>query len=213
MSGGAEAKSAVNPNLIYALIVFGLIMTACAGYLQPMLEDTRQVTLSARDAITGLNVQISDLAARRAREEVERRNFVKLEKDGFLGEQNRLNAARILEQLRIRHRIADLEYQIDAVETIPVLRQADGAGVMLSSSEISLTLNGFLDIDARDFSNAVRHGMPGHISLRQLEIVKLEPPAQELLADIRRGGGRALVRAKMVLQWQVAKISDSAAGL
>ncbi|HEX4890149.1 MAG TPA: hypothetical protein VFW37_07255, partial [Alphaproteobacteria bacterium] len=140
-------------------------MTACAGYLQPMLEDTRQVTLSARDAIAGLNVQISDLAARRAREEVERRNFVKLEKDGFLGEQNRLNAARILEQLRIRHRIADLEYQIDAVETIPVLRQADGAGVMLSSSEISLTLNGFLDIDARDFSNAVRHSMPGHISL------------------------------------------------
>ena len=188
MTGNTAAQSSVMQGFAAATVIFALIMWACVGYLRPELANYRQMTNAALDATVSINAQINDLAARKARDDADRREFQMLEKDGFLGEQNRLNAARILERLRVQHRIAGLEYQIDAVDKVTIPGQPENTGVM-SSSKISLNMRGFLDSDMRDFTTAIQRGLPGHVSHRQIEIVKLDPPANDLLALISRGGG------------------------
>lgn len=92
-------------------------------------------------------------------------------------------------------------------------RQAENSSVIMNKSRISITLHGFLDTDLRDFSDSVRHSLPGHISLREIRIDRLATPTRDQLASISRGGGEDLVRATLVLQWRVTQLPDKAAGL
>ena len=130
--------------------------------LQPVLDNNRRNEIKAKlkiieDALTicaavSINVQINDLAARKARDDADHRAFESLEKDGFLGEQNRLNAARILKRLHVRRRIASLEYQIETVDKVTILGQTENTGIVMSSSQISLNMRGFLDSDMHGFT-------------------------------------------------------------
>lgn len=213
MSEQPPSRSSRMRNLIQALAIFVLIMAGCYGYLRPKLSETQNLTLEAQDATRGIREQINDIAARRQRDARDRGRYEALEKSGFLGDQNRLNAARILENLRVRHRVTGMEYQIDAVEAVPVTRQADNASLIIKNSKIAMTLHGFLDSDLLDFSEAAQRSLPGHVSLREIFIEKLADPTQDQLMAISRGGGIDLARAMLVLQWRVAQTPDQAAGV
>jgi hypothetical protein len=213
MSEQPPARSSRTRNLIQVLAVFLLIMAACYGYLRPKLAETQQLTMAAQDATRGIREQINDISARKQRESVDRSRYEALEKTGFLGDQNRLNAARILENMRVRHRVTGMEYQIDAVESIPVTRQQDNAGLIIRNSKIDMTLHGFLDSDMIDFSEAAQRSLPGHVTLKEIFIEKLADPTQDQLMAISRGGGIDLVRATLVLQWRVAQTPAQAAGV
>ncbi len=213
MTGRLEAQSSVSKGFVAALIIFVLIMVACVGYLKPELTRYRQMTAAARDTAVSLHVQMKDISAREARDVVERRKFEELEKVGFLGQQNRLQAARLLEKLRIQYRVSGLEYQIEPVQTLSVLRQPENSGVMMSVSKISLSMRGFLDGDLRDFAMAVKRSFPGHITLTAMEMTKLTQLDNELLVKISRGGGTELVGGTVEMQWQVARPAKDDAGL
>lgn len=212
MTDSTAAQSRLTRGFTITLVIFILIMWGCFGYLQPELASYQQMTGAARDAAVSVNVQISDLAARKARDHADRRTFESLEKDGFLGEQNRLNAARILEMLRVQHRIVGLEYQIEAVDKVTILGQADNTGTVMSSSKISLNMRGFLDSDMHDFTAGVQRDLPGHVAVTAIEVVKLASPSNVLLAAIRRGGGTELVSASVELQWQVVQPAKETGG-
>jgi len=213
MTGNTAAQSFLMQGFAAAMAIFVLIMWACFGYLRPELVNYRQMTNSALDAAVSINAQIKDLAARKTRDDADRREFQMLEKDGFLGEQNRLNAARILERLRVQHRISGLEYQIGAVDKVTIPGQPENTGIVMSSSKISLNMRGFLDSDMRDFTAAIQSGLPGHVTVIEIEIVKLASPGNDLLALISRGGGTELVSATVELQWQAVQPAKEAAGM
>ncbi len=213
MTDRMAAQSSLMQGFVAALVVFILIMGACFGYLQPELTSYQQMTAAALDAAVSVNAQMNDIAARRARDDADRRQFEMLEKDGFLGGQSRLNAARILEILRVKHRISGLEYQIEPVQILSVPGQDENKGVAMSSSKISLSMRGFLDNDLRDFTAAVKRSLPGHVTVTAIEMVKLTPLSNELLANISRGGGGELVSGTVELQWQVVHPTKESAGL
>lgn len=213
MTGRLEARSSVSKGFVAALVIFALIMVACVGYLRPELTRQKQMTAATRDAAISLNVQMNNISARKARDDAERREFETLERVGFLGQQNRLEAARLLEKLRIQHRISGLEYQIEPVQMLSILRQPENEGVIMSVSKISLSMRGFLDGDLRDFTMAVKRGLPGHITLTAMEMTKLTPLDNELLVEISRGGGTELVGGTAEMQWQVARPAKNDAGL
>lgn len=213
MTGHITGKSPVRRVFILLLIIFVLIISACVFYLLPELASNRRMTAAADDAATGINAQMNDIAAREARQQADRSKFEMLEKEGFLGPQNRLDAARILEKLRVQHRIAGLEYQIEPVQALSILRQPENTGVVMSISKITLSLRGFLDGDLHDFIEALKRGLPGHVTVTGMEMEKTAPLSDELLADISRGGGSGLVRGAVELQWQVAQPAYENPGL
>lgn len=212
MTGDSSAQSSVTQGFIGALVIFLLIMAACFGYLKPALVTTRQMTAAANDAVITINVQMNDINAHKARDAEDRGKFEALKKQGFVGPQDRLNAARILESLRVKHRISGLEYQIDPVETLSLLRQPENTGEMISVSEISMSMLGFTDGDIRDFINAVARDLPGHVSITEVELEKLSAPDDALLAQIRSGGGKELVRGSLKLLWQAVHINQEDSG-
>lgn len=204
MTGNIAGQTPVMQKFILVLIIFTLIISACLFYLLPELASYQRMTASADSASAGLNVQINDVAVRKAREDADRSKFEMLEKEGFMSQQDRLNAARILEILRIQHRMTGLEYQIEPVRMVPVLRQPENTGVTMSVSKISLGLRGFLDGDAHDFIKALKRGLPGHVVITELELEKIIPLSDELLAHISSGDGGELVKGSVELQWRSA---------
>ncbi len=213
MTDRTAMQSSPTQGFAIAIVIFGLIIGACYGYLIPELDRYQQMTDAARDATINVNVQMGDLRTRAARDSVDRNKYELLVKDGFLGQQDRLNAARILETLRVKHRISGLEYQIDAVQKNPVLRQSGETSAEVNSSKITLNIRCFLDDDLRDFILAVKNALPGHVSVAAMEIVKLTPPSDELLLDISRGGASELISGTVELQWQVVQHIKQEAGL
>ena len=205
MSDRAAAQTALTQKFAVALGLFVLIMAICFGYLAPELSAYQQMIATANDAAVSINVQLNDIKARKIRDDADRARFIELEKDGFIGEQNRLNAARILETLRIQHRISGLEYQINPVETRTILRQPENTGENLSVSEISLSLRGFLDRDLRDFTAAVKRDFPGFLTITEVEMEKIETPSNALLSQIQAGQGTELVNGSVKLLWQVVQ--------
>jgi hypothetical protein len=212
MNNRAADQTALTLRFGAALTLFVLIMAVCFGYLAPEVANYQQMTLAADDAATNVMLQLNDLSARKIRDDADRKRFDELEKDGFVGPQNRLNAARVLEQLRQRHRISGMEYQIDPAETISIIRQPEGTGEKLTVSEISLSIRGFLDRDLRDFTAAVKRDFPGFITITEVEMEKIETPTSELLSQIRVGQGTELLRGSVKLLWQVLQINQDEGG-
>lgn len=213
MTGPGTAQSNVPVKFVAALAIFVLISGGCFGYLQPDLDNIRQMTAAANDAAISLQVNINDLGAREARDTVDRNKFAGLEKTGFMGPQNRLHAARILEALRVKHRISGLEYQIDPVEVTSVVKQPANTTERISVSKISMSMRGFRDSDLHKFTAAVKSGLPGYVTVTEVEMEKLLSPDNALLLQIRNGGGRELVRGSVQLLWQAVHLSPQDDGL
>ncbi|MEQ1887781.1 MAG: hypothetical protein ABL951_01220 [Alphaproteobacteria bacterium] len=213
MTDRDSAQAALTRRFMGALAFFALIMAACFGYLAPELENIRQMTAAANDSAASVTIQLNDISARKVRDAADRNLFYALEKDGFVGDQNRLNAARILEKLRVRHHISGLEYQIDPVETISILRQPENTGEKMSVSKISLGMRGFLDRDLRDFTAAVKRGLPGYLTITDIEMEKLETPSDELLMQIGAGKGTELLKGSVQFLWQAVQINPQEDGL
>lgn len=212
MNNRAAAQTALTLRFGATLALFVLIMAVCFGYLAPEVANYQQMTLAADDAAISVTLQLNDISARKIRDDADRKRFGELEKDGFVGTQNRLNAARVLEQLRQRHRISGMEYQIDPAETISIIGPPEGAGEKLTVSEISLSIRGFLDRDLRDFTAAVKRDFPGFITITEVEMEKIETPTNELLSQIRVGQGTELLRGSVKLLWQVLQINQDEEG-
>lgn len=212
MTNRADAQTALTRRFGATLALFMLIMAVCFGYLAPEVDNYQQMTLAANDAATNVSLQLNDLSAGKIRDDADRKRFDELEKDGFVGPQNRLNAARVLEQLRQRHRISGMEYQIDPAETISIIRQPEGTGEKLTVSLLSLSIRGFLDRDLRDFTAAVRRDFPGFITITEVEMKRVQTPTNELLSQIRAGQGTELLHGSVKVLWQVLQINQDEEG-
>ena len=212
MMGTGVAPSSLTPGFVAAMLLFSVILGGCLFYLLPELRAFQQQTAAANDASIAIHIQMRALEERKKRDAADRQKFEALEKAGFLGEQNRLNAALTLERLRVRRRIPVLEYQINPVESTIIGQEMESGGVALGVSRVSLTLRGFLDKDMYDFAADLKRELPGYVSINAVEINRLAVPDPRMLAQISRGGGSELVGATMELSWQVVQPAQVDAG-
>ncbi len=206
------AQSALVQRFAAALIFFLAISAGCYIYLLPDLASFQQMKTAANDGVISINIQMNDLSARKAREAQDRNKFDLLAGRGFIGPQNRLDAARILESLRVQHRISSLEYQIEPVKTVTILRQSGNSSETLNVSEISLNMRGFLDSDLRNFIAALKRGLPGFVTITEVEMEKISAPDAALLSQISLGGGSELVEGSLKILWQAMQDSPQPDG-
>lgn len=193
-----------------ALVAFLAVMGGCFFYLGPQLEQIEQNIRATRDATLSINLQMQQIVAQEARNAADRSIYETLEKDGFLGGQNRLGAAKTFEALRIKHRISALEYEMKPVEKTVLTRPQESVGITLAETKITLSMRGFIDRDMHDFIEAVIRTLPGHVSFDEMEITRLQSPNNALLASISRGGGAELLSGEIELYWRVVNPADAA---
>lgn len=197
-------------RFIAAALIFLAVAAACLGYLLPQLQTLQAMTASTREATRALQLQMRELEALEARHAADRARYAALERGGFLGPQERLDAARALEALRLKHRITGLDYQIAPVAIVNVLRDLEPADVKLADTRIRLSMRGFLDRDLHDFVAGVIRALPGHVAIVEMEVTRLLPPEAQNLAQISRGGGADLVSGTAELSWQAVQPLDDA---
>ena len=178
-------------RFMLALGVFLVIAAGVSGYLLPQRAGYQQSAQDAQAAIVDLDVRTRDLMVQK--------EYAQLQREGFLGEQDRLTAARILDDLRSRHRISSLDYQIEPVSSVSIPRPQETGGLHLSESKISLNLRGFLDRDLNGFITGMIQDMPGHVTVKSVNITKLAAPDPRLLVRVGRGDDAALVAGAVEL--------------
>jgi len=207
------AQSALFHKFAAALVCFLAIGAGSYIYLMPELANFQQMKAAANDAVISVNMQLNDLSARQARNRQDRNKYNLLAGRGFIGPQNRLDAARILESLRVQHRISSLEYQIEPVKTVTVLRQPENTGETLNVSNMSLSMRGFLDSDLRNFITALKRDLPGFVTITEVEMEKISTPDTASLSQISQGGGSELVEGSLQILWQAVQDSPQPDGL
>lgn len=207
------AQSALVHKFAAALICFLAICAVSYIYLMPELANFQQMRAVANDGVISINMQLNDLNARQARNTLDRNKYNLLAGRGFIGPQNRLDAARILETLRVRHRISSLEYQIEPVKPVSVLRPSDNSGEIMNVSEMSLSMRGFLDSDLRNFIAALKRELPGFVTITEVEMKKISSPDAAALSQISLGGGSELVEGSLQILWQAVQDSPQPDGL
>lgn len=200
----------IAPRFAIALSIFIVVFAACSFYLRPEIIDIKRKIIENRDAMLALQLQTDALRSKFAENQKLRAEYDALEKAGFLAEQKRLPAIRILETLRNKHRITGLEYQI-LPAAILQLGSEEVAGAELVTSNIILSLRGFMDKDLVEFADAVRRELPGHVVVESFEMSKLAQPNAASLARIRAGAGADMVSGKVTMSWRVMRQNEKAA--
>lgn len=213
MTGSSAAMARMQRQrnrFMLALGVFLVIAAGVSGYLLPQRAGYQQSAQDAQAAIVDLDVRTRDLMVQKERNKTDREKYAQLQREGFLGEQDRLTAARILDDLRSRHRISSLDYQIEPVSSVSIARPQETGGLHLSESKISLNLRGFLDRDLNGFITGMMRDMPGHVTVKSVNITKLAAPDPRLLVRVGRGDDAALVAGAVELSWQA--LGDGSTG-
>ena len=212
MTGNAAAMERIQRRRNRFILTLGAFLTVSAGifgYLLPQITGYQQSAQNAQSSIDDLEVRMREVMAQKESNEIGRQRYAQYQREGFLGMQNRLAAARILEDLRRRYRISSLDYQIDPVSVVNIARQQDSSELELGESKISLSLRGFLDSDLKGFITGLMQEMPGHITVRSVEISKLASPGPQMLLRISRGEAAALVSGEVEVSWR--SLHDSSA--
>jgi hypothetical protein len=130
--------------------------------------------------------------------------YAKLLEQGFLDPQDRLEASKLLDRLRKANGLTSISYEIAPEKTFddPVVRNS---GFTVTSTRITITMEGLLDTDLIEFVRAVVDELPGQVRLVTLILERLSTPTDESLAILRDGRSVDLVTGEAVIEWRTLR--------
>ena len=131
---------------------------------------------------------------------------------GFVGEQNRLRAAQLLEELGPKYDLAFLGYDFSP-ETISEVRGEEDTTFRLAQTVIELDIKSLTDTQLLAFVAEFTDRLDGQIQVRRMEIWRQSDISASLLDEIAAGGVPALFQADIRLTWNnVTVIVDEDSG-
>lgn len=133
--------------------------------------------------------------------------YAVLEQEGVIVPQDRLLAARLLEQMRDRHRLTELLYALEPqeVEQDRSLRQGQ---MEVLTTPIKLSMIAVLDRSIAEVLADIEKEMPGRVLITRLKMEKIAniTPMAEL--EVAGGSPPAFIRAEADLRWSVIRIPE-----
>lgn len=132
--------------------------------------------------------------------ENQRNLFDKLEKTGFLNDQNRVLTRARFETLQRLSKIVSAKYEIKAA-VITENELSENTGYVTMKSPISVTVSAIDDLDVYRFIYYLNYGFPGFIKIKDLVIDRTGEITPEVLKSIGAGAPPQIVTAKMELEW------------
>ena len=174
------------------------------GLLDPQLSEIARRSKTLQNMSTGIR-NAHDLAAKEfAHMEQNRDRFEDLLDRGFISPQDRLGAARLLEELRETHALSSIQYKIEP-ERVAGDRALRKASFQMVSTKITVTMEAMFDAYIIDFTQAVVERFPGQVRLHSLTLQQIAQPTEATLDALRNGELVDFAGGELVFEWNTLR--------
>ncbi len=189
------------------LILLGLNLMAgalAAGVVYGYAGNQLSVRNHLTSTLQHLNSRRTTVAEDLAFVQANQTSYEMLLERGLLAEQDRLAAARLLEQLRARYRVNSLHYSFGPQRDAP-LGPGELAQMTLLSSDVTIDMTGVTDLDLLAFARGVASELPGDVRVVAFSLERRSDALPDLLARLRAGQPVDLVDGRLQLEWRVLR--------
>ncbi len=183
-------------NLVAGVLAAGVVY----DYAGHQLSSRHRVVTALHD----LNSQRTTVAENLAFLHANQASYEMLLGHGLLAEQDRLAAARLLEQLRVRHRVNSIHYSFSPQRAAP-LGPGRLAQMTLLSSDVTIDLTGVTDLDLLAFARGVANQLPGDVRVVGFSLERRSAVEPDLLARLRAGQPVDLVDGRLQFEWRALR--------
>jgi hypothetical protein len=129
---------------------------------------------------------------------------------GLVAEQDRLAAARLLEQLRDRHGLHVVRYSFSPQREAP-LGEGQLAQITVLTTEVSIDMTGVTDLDLLAFVDSVTDSFSGDVRVVGLSLQRRFDAVPSLLARLRAKERVDVVEGRLQLEWRALRWRDGRA--
>ncbi len=201
MRAGVAGKFGL-PALLAAINV--ALLGGWLGYLAPMTEDLTLQKRSMQNATAGLRNRLASRAEELERVAQSRSRYDDLVARGFVSPQDRLGAAKLLEELRETQGLSSIHYEI-APEMLVADRALGNTGFRIVSTKVRVGMQAMFDANIIDFTQAVVERFPGQVRLISLTLQELARPTETTLDALRNGEAIDFATGELVFEWNTLR--------
>jgi len=194
----AVAGRLIVPGLVL-LVVGGILISATAG-----IENENRRLLAKIGSIVWqidkIDTHIADLAGDVNVVLSQDRRYKNIQQRGFVGEQSRLRAAQLLEELGPKYQLTALHYDF-MPPAIDAITGGEGTRFRLVRTDLSLEIEAMTDTQLLGFVAEFTERLSGLIQIQSLRIERLEDLSPDVVEQIAAGERPALFQADVLLSW------------
>jgi hypothetical protein len=196
------------PLILLAINLFGGILAAGVIYGYAGNQASLRDRLAA--AMYSLNHERATVDEDMAYIEAHQAEYEALLARGLVAEQDRLAAARLLEQLRDRHGLHAVRYSFSPQREAP-LGEGRLAQMTLLTTEVIIDISGVTDLDLLAFVTSVTDGFSGDVRVVGLNLQRRFDAEPGLLARLRASERVDVVEGRLQLEWRTLRRRDGRA--
>ena len=187
-------------NLVAGMLAAGVV----DGYAGNQVSLRDQLTSAMRNLNAERTTVAEDLAYRQAHQA----SYDMLLERGLLAEPDRLAAAQLLEQLRVRYGLNGIRYSFSPQAEAP-LGPGRLARMTLLTTDVAIDMTGITDIDLLAFARAVARDFPGNVRVVGFSLQRRAEPDPGVLARLRAGERVDLVDGRLQFEWRALRWEGS----
>jgi hypothetical protein len=187
--------------MLAGLIAFVLV-TAYANFyvFQPQAKSAASRLSSVRSEENELRSAIDVMRGEQSTFDQQRSLFEKLQKRQFIGEQDRVLAREIFNQMQRQSKLLSIKYQIRSAGIWEIADVTDDQQALMVSP-IEITIEALDDVDVYRFVYYLSNLFPGKISIKSLKLERPTRLTPERLRSISLGNVDTLIRASIKAEW------------
>ena len=183
-------------NLMAGMLAAGVVY----GYAGNQVSLRDQLTSAMRN----LNAERTTVAEDLAYLQANQTSYDLLRERGLLAEPDRLAAARLLEQLRVRYGLNGIRYSFSPQAEAP-LGPGRLARMTLLATDVAIDMTGITDIDLLAFARAVARDFPGNVRVVGFSLQRRAEADPGVLARLRAGERVDLVDGRLQFEWRALR--------
>lgn len=166
----------------------------------PGKTKTETELATVRSQISSRRTEVSTLQTQYQEIQEQKTLFGDLDKSGFFGSQDRLQARKTIEAIQAASHVLSAKYNINAVEVKqnPVAAESDH---VLLQSPVSVKIDALDDMDIYSFIYWIENAFPGNSLITGLTIERKMDIDENVLKQIGNGLPAVLVSADLAFAW------------
>ncbi len=204
--------SSIGAKRFFVLVVCGGVFAVLSLYAYAIIMPQESARKKQRDAafaeVAQTRADIEKMRSDLVTFETQKQLFEKLNKIGFLNDQNRVLTRARFESLQGLSKIVSAKYEIKAAK-ITENELSENTGYVTMQSPISLSISAIDDLDIYRFIYYLNYGFPGHIKIINIKIERSGEVTPEALKQIGAGQPPQIISAIMELEWTTMAKKDS----
>ena len=182
-----------------ALISLYILVTS------PWYESTLQTRKSLEQEVQKIRGEVSKVEANLDLIREKRPSYEKLLQNGWLAQQDRLEAAELIEELSESYHLAYLDYQFQP-ENRFTLNDPKLRDTTFVETNIHLTFQATLDFDVQSMISKLQTELPGAVDVTSVEFGRHKALELSDLLALEAGQSVALIEGSAVLAWRTLEL-------